>query len=444
MGQAGGAKWGRMRAAGWAAVSAAAAAGVALGWALGRGWAAVEAAGALERLLAALGLAVTPPKGAVVEGGVLARLGGAERRRPGAGRLGGVVDGVAGLVGCTPLVRIPSLSAATGCDILAKAEFLNPGGSVKDRVALQILREAAEAGRLRPGDWVCEGTAGSTGISLALLSRSAGLRSLVVMPDDAAEEKAATVRAHGGEAVRVRPVSIANPEHFVNRARRAATERGGIFADQFENLANFRAHLQTGEEIWEQCRGQLDAFVCAAGTGGTLAGVSRALKGRDRGVQTFLIDPPGSSLFNRVQRGVMYTREEAEGKRLKNPFDTVTEGIGINRLTANFQQASVDAALRGSDQEAVDMARHLLQEDGLFVGSSSAMNCVGAVKVAQQLGPGHTVVTVLCDGGGRHISKFHSQQYLEAAGLRWPQDGEDFFSRNPEVVRTSPKDMEIK
>jgi len=335
-------------------------------------------------------------------------------------------------------VRIPSLSAATGCEILAKAEFLNPGGSVKDRVALQILREAAAGGRVRPGDWVCEGTAGSTGISLALLSRSAGLRSLVVMPDDAAEEKAEAVRAHGGEAVRVRPVSIAHPEHFVNRARRAAEERGGVFADQFENLANYRAHLQTGEEIWEQCGGSLDAFVCAAGTGGTMAGVSQALKERDPRVRAFLIDPPGSSLYNRVQRGVMYTREEAEGKRLKNPFDTVTEGIGINRLTANFLQAAVDAALRGTDQEAVDMARHLLQEDGLFVGSSSAMNCVGTAHAAQRVGPAHPAVTVRCDGGSRHLSKFHSQSYLEAAGLNWPRDGEKFFSRNPALSGKGP------
>ena len=434
---------------GWAALGAAAATGAALGWAAARGWGARPGGGrrgpgALARLAAALGLGGAQQPLGGGEGGeageVLARLGGGAGGRPGAGGLGGVVEGVAGLVGRTPLVRISSLSAATGCEILAKAEFLNPGGSVKDRVALQILREAAAGGRVRPGDWVCEGTAGSTGISLALLSRSAGLRSLVVMPDDAAEEKAEAVRAHGGEAVRVRPVSIAHPEHFVNRARRAAEERGGVFADQFENLANYRAHLQTGEEIWEQCGGSLDAFVCAAGTGGTVAGVSQALKGRDPRVRAFLIDPPGSSLYNRVQRGVMYTREEAEGKRLKNPFDTVTEGIGINRLTANFLQASVDAALRGTDQEAVDMARHLLQEDGLFVGSSSAMNCVGAVKVAQRLGPGHTIVTVLCDGGSRHLSKFHSPSYLEAAGLQWPRDGETFFSRNPGLSGEGPGD----
>lgn len=241
---------------------------------------------------------------------------------------------------------------------------------------------------------------------------------------------------------RVRPVSITHPDHFVNVARRTAAAeqaRGvaALFADQFENLANMRAHLKTGEEIWRQTRGRVDAFVCGAGTGGTIAGVSQALKRRNPRVQVFLIDPPGSGLYNKVVRGVMYTREEAEGRRLRNPFDTITEGIGINRITRNFEAAKVDGAYRGSDREAVEMvcvvqcttcvcvltrrsrqqAAYLLRNDGLFVGSSAAMNCVGAVKVARALGPGHTIVTVLCDGGQRHMSKFHSRAYLQGQGL---------------------------
>ena len=295
---------------------------------------------------------------------------------------------------------------------------------VQDRVAVGVLREAIAAGRLARGGLVTEGTAGSTGVSLAMAARAAGCRCHVVLPDDAAAEKAALIRAHGGAVERVRPVAIAHPGHFVHVAAAKARAAGGVFADQFENLANFRAHLATGAEILAQTGGRLDAFVCAAGTGGTIAGVSAALKAHDAAIRVVLVDPPGSGLYNRVERGVMYTRQEAEGKRLRNPFDTVTEGIGINRLTENFRQARIDGAVQGTDQEAVDMAVHLLREDGLFVGSSAAMNCVGAVKLAKALGPGHTIVTVLCDGGARHLSKFHCLEYLARHGLRYP--GEDW------------------
>ncbi|KAG1668476.1 hypothetical protein FOA52_005249 [Chlamydomonas sp. UWO 241] len=355
-------------------------------------------------------------------------------------------DGVLGAIGHTPLVRIASLSRETGCEIYAKAEFLNPGGSVKDRVALQVVREALERGDLLAGggDLITEGTAGSTGVSLALVAAAFGCRAFVALPDDAATEKAAILEALGAEVARVRPVSITHPDHHVNVARRrAAAERAAgrraLFADQFESPANFRAHLGTGEEIWEQVGGAaagggtgggegggggtaaggrgLHAFVSGAGTGGTIAGVSCVLKRHDPTVKVFLIDPPGSSLYNKVTRGVMYTREEAEGKRLRNPFDTITEGIGINRVTANFQLAQIDGAFKGTDREAVEMAAYLLRNDGIFIGSSAAMNCVGAVKAARLLGPGHTVVTVLCDGGQRHLSKFHSAQYLAGMSL---------------------------
>jgi len=210
----------------------------------------------------------------------------------------------------------------------------------------------------------------------------------------------------------------------------SSDSKGGFFADQFENMANYRAHYEwTGPEIWEQTKGSLHAFVAAAGTGGTIAGVSRYLKEKNRSIKCFLMDPPGSGLFNKVTRGVMYTKEEAEGKRLKNPFDTITEGIGINRVTRNFMMAELDGAYRGTDREAVEMSRFLLRNDGLFLGSSSAMNCVGAVRVARDLGPGHTIVTILCDSGMRHLSKFFNDQYLADHGLTPTATGLEFLDK---------------
>ncbi|KAK9845802.1 hypothetical protein WJX81_002786 [Elliptochloris bilobata] len=356
--------------------------------------------------------------------------------RTSSARCGGPVDGVEGLIGNTPLVRIRSLSELTGCEILGKAEFLNPGGSIKDRIALAIVREALEQGGLRRSGLITEGSAGSTGISLAMVAAAHGCRCAVALPDDAASEKAALLEALGARVLRQRPVSIAHPQHFVNVARRETNAHGAngkvggsggggaVFADQFENLGNYRAHLATGAEIWAQTGGRLDAFVSGAGTGGTIAGVSRYLKARDPRIQVVLIDPPGSSLFNAVMRGVAFAREEAEGTRLRHPCDTITEGIGINRLTANFLQAQVDSAFQGTDREAVEMAAHLLRRDGLFLGSSAAMNCIGAVKVARKLGPGHTIVTVLCDGGHRHLSRFHSSEFLASVGLT-PQHCDD-------------------
>ncbi|KAJ6813574.1 cysteine synthase 2 [Iris pallida] len=377
-------------------------------------------------------------------------------------------EGLVSAIGSTPLVRINSLSDATGCEILGKAEFLNPGGSVKDRVAVKIIEEALASGQLVKGGVVTEGSAGSTAVSLATVAPAYGCKCHVVIPDDAAIEKSQILEALGATVERVRPVSITHRDHFVNIARRRASEatklaakqreatvmeandlaeinhdiswqeeclhtlstdcKGGFFADQFENLANFRAHYEgTGPEIWDQTGGNLHAFIAAAGTGGTLAGVSHFLKEKDPTVKCYLIDPPGSGLFNKVTRGVMYTREEAEGKRLKNPFDTITEGIGINRLTKNFMMAELDGAYRGTDKEAVEMSRYLLRNDGLFVGSSSAMNCVGAVKLAHALGPGQTIVTILCDSGIRHLSKFYNPQYLSEYGLTPCATGLEFL-----------------
>ncbi|KAL9235811.1 hypothetical protein vseg_010546 [Gypsophila vaccaria] len=379
------------------------------------------------------------------------------------------VHGIVGAIGNTPLILIPSLSLATGCHILGKAEFLNPGGSVKDRVAVKIVEEAFASGLLAEGGVVTEGSAGSTAISLATVAPAYGCKCHVVIPDDVAIEKSQIIEALGASVERVRPVSITHKDHFVNVARRRAAEAndlaamgsndkqrplkdhkitngetieeekkssifsnectGGFFADQFENLANFRAHYEgTGPEIWAQTEGKLHAFVAAAGTGGTIAGVSQFLKEKDPNIKCFLIDPPGSGLFNRVTRGVMYTKEEAEGKRLRNPFDSITEGIGINRLTQNFMMAKLDGAFRGTDKEAVEMSRYLLKRDGLFLGSSSAMNCVGAVRVAQALGPGHTIVTILCDNGMRHLSRFYKAEYLSPLGLTPSATGLEFLN----------------
>lgn len=340
---------------------------------------------------------------------------------------------VLGAIGNTPLTRVASLSALTGCDIYVKCEFLNPGGSVKDRVALTIVRNALENGSLVRGGVITEGTAGSTGVSLAMVAKAMGLNCFVAMPDDAALEKSVLVEALGATVERVRPVSIAHRDHFVNVARRrandAVAEHGkgyGYFADQFENLANFQAHYDTtGCEISIDMRTRkkkLDAFVCACGTGGTLAGVGARLKEENPACQIFLADPQGSGLFNRVTRGVLYDSAEAEGKRLKNPFDTVTEGVGINRVTENFKMllktpGMISGAVKVSDAEAVAMSRFVAKHDGLFLGSSSAVNLVSAVRVAQFLGRGHSVCTIACDSGLRHMTKFWSDEYLSAHNL---------------------------
>jgi len=317
--------------------------------------------------------------------------------------------GPLGLIGDTPLVHVQSLSSATGCTILAKCEFLNPGGSSKDRVALRIVREAQESGALQPGGTIVEATAGSTGVSLALVARACSYKCLLVAADDTSPEKLRLIRALGATLEVVKPASIANPDHPVNVARRRAAELGGVFADQFNNLANMRAHEHgTGREIWEQTKGQVDAFVMGAGTGGTLAGVSRYLKARKPSVRIVLADPPGSSLYHRVQHGVLYASQQQERSARRHRYDTVMEGVGCDRVTANFQAALVDQAYRINDDESLEMAKHLLEHDGLFVGGSSAMNCVAAVHAARYLGPGHTIVTILCDGGQRYLGSVHA------------------------------------
>ncbi|KAL3895349.1 MAG: hypothetical protein SGPRY_013535 [Prymnesium sp.] len=309
----------------------------------------------------------------------------ARRRRR---RQGDEVGGVLDLVGSSPLLHLRSLSAATGCTILAKAEFLNPGGSSKDRVALRMVREAEAQGRLLPGGALVEATQGSTGVSLALVARACGYRCILLVPDDVSDQKLELMRALGAEVEVVKPAAIANPAHPVNKARARAEElgKGSIFTNQaapplpfllltpFDNLANLRAHEATGREVWKQTRGKLHAFVMGAGTGGTIAGVSRFLKARAK-AQVY---PPGSGLHHRVVNGVLYDEGQQEVSAKRHRYDSMMEGVGCDRITANFEHAIIDDALRISDEESVGMARHLLEKEGLFVGGSAAMNCVGA------------------------------------------------------------------
>ncbi|CAM9535731.1 unnamed protein product, partial [Heterosigma akashiwo] len=326
------------------------------------------------------------------------------------------------MIGNTPLVRLKSLSDATGCEILAKAEHLNPGGTGKDRIALQMIEECEKRGLLREGGTVVEGTSGSTGISLALVCRARGYRCVIVMPDDTSQTKVDLLRMFGAEVKVVKAASIANPKHFCKVAEELAKKiDGAVFMDQFNTGFNYRAHyLGTGPEIWRQTRGQVNAFVMGAGTGGTIAGVSKFLKKKNPKVKVFLVDPPGSSLFHRVKHGVCYTPEQSEQRVRKHRYDSIVEGVGLDRLTQNFLKAAIDDAYKIPDQTTVQMAHYLLRKEGLFVGASSALNCVGAVLAAQSLGPGHTVVTVLCDSGQRHLGRFWDRATLARRGLRWP------------------------
>ncbi|MCJ1451913.1 hypothetical protein MMC28_002253 [Mycoblastus sanguinarius] len=334
-----------------------------------------------------------------------------------------VGEGIEACIGNTPLFKIKSLSEETGCEIFGKAEFLNGGGgSPKDRVALSIVNTAEEQGFLKPytGDTIYEGTVGSTGISLATICRARGYLAYICMPSDQATEKSDLLLKLGAIVERVPPAPIVDPMHFVNRARSLAAEHTadpsrpgrGYFANQFENEANWQAHYYgTGPEIFQQCGGKLDAFVAGAGTGGTIAGVARYLKPKLPGVNIVLADPQGSGLYNRIKYGVMFDTKEKEGTRRRSQVDTIVEGIGINRVTANLEAGRelIDDAIKVEDEQALAMAKWLVEKDGIFVGSSSAVNCIAAVRTAQKMGPGSRIVTILCDSGTRHISKFWSK-----------------------------------
>jgi cysteine synthase A len=317
-------------------------------------------------------------------------------------------DGFSGAVGDTPLIRIPSLSEATGCTILGKAEHLNPGGSVKDRAALAIVNAAEKRGALVRGGLIVEGTAGNTGIGLALVAAARGYRCHIVMPSNQSREKIELLRTLGAEVELVAPAPFKDPNNYYHVARRKAESLPGAFwADQFENPANADAHYQTtGPELWRETGGRIDGVIMASGTGGTIGGVTSFLKEQRGDIACYLIDPPGSGLHAWVSRGVM----ESSGS-------SITEGIGIMRVTANFARAKLDGAFQGSDRQMVEMAHHLLRRDGLFVGSSAALNCVGALKLARALGPGKTIVTMLCDGGGRYQSRLFDRAWLAERNL---------------------------
>ncbi|CZR55472.1 related to cysteine synthase [Phialocephala subalpina] len=334
-----------------------------------------------------------------------------------------IPEGIEGCIGNTPLFKIKSLSEATGCEILAKAEFLNGAGqSPKDRVALNMIQMAEEEGLLTPGqgDTIYEGTVGSTGISLATLARAKGYKAYICMPNDQSKEKSDLLHHLGATVERVTPAPITSTQHFVNLARTRAREHTassedkskGFFADQFESLANYRAHVKTtGPEIWHQTGGQLDAFVAGAGTGGTISGISVFLKqemGMGRNLKVVLADPEGSGLYNKVKHGVMFSNTEKEGTRRRQQVDSIVEGIGINRLTENFEAGRelIDDAVKVTDLQAMKMARWLVEKDGIFIGSSSAVNCVAAVATALRMPKNSRIVTILCDSGTRHLSKF--------------------------------------
>ena len=320
------------------------------------------------------------------------------------------------LIGNTPLIKLKRASEETGCTILGKAEFLNPGQSIKDRAALSIVEDAERKGELKPGGIIVEGTAGNTGIGLALVGAAKGYKVIVVMPRTQSQEKKDAVIALGAELVEVDPAPAASDNHYPKVARRLAEEKarthphGAIWANQFDNVANQQGHYRTtGPEIWEQTSGKVDGFICAVGSGGTLGGVSLALKERSKDVVIGIADPGGAGLYSWYKNG-----------EIKVEGTSITEGIGQSRVTANLQGVSVDEAFRIEDKDWLPVLYRLVQEEGLSLGGSSALNVLGAMELARTLGPGKTIVTVLCDYGNRYMSKLFNPEFLRAQGLPTP------------------------
>jgi cysteine synthase A len=325
-------------------------------------------------------------------------------------------DGFVGTVGNTPLIRLRKASEATGCEILGKAEFLNPGGSVKDRAAVSIILDAEERGDLQPGGVVVEGTAGNTGIGLAMVGNARGYRTVIVIPETQSQEKKDMLRLCNAELREVPAVPFKNPNHYVHTAERLAGElgksepNGALYANQWDNLSNRNAHLRTtGPEIWSQTDGKVDGFACAIGTGGTLAGVGLFLKEKNPDCVIAAADPMGACMCNWFKHG-----------ELKGEGSSITEGIGQGRITKNIEGAPVDDAFQIPDAEALPIVFDLLSEEGLCLGGSSGINVAGAIRLAKQLGPGHTIVTVLCDIGTRYQSKLFNPAFLKAKGLPTP------------------------
>jgi len=325
-------------------------------------------------------------------------------------------NGVVEAIGNTPLIALRRASDLTGCRILGKAEFLNPGQSVKDRAALFMIRDAEARGVLRPGGVVVEGTAGNTGIGLALVANALGYRTVIVIPETQSQEKKDMLRLAGAELVEVPAVPYANPNNYVKVSGRLAEmlaqsePAGAVWANQFDNVANRQAHIETtGPEIWDQTGGEVDGFVCAVGTGGTLAGTGMALKSRNPGVKIALADPMGAALYSWYTHGV-----------LASSGSSITEGIGQGRITRNLEDAPVDMAFQIPDEEAIPLVFDLLEHEGLCLGGSSGINVAGAIRLARELGPGHTIVTILCDYGTRYQSKLFNPGFLRAKGLPVP------------------------
>ncbi|NEP90410.1 MAG: cysteine synthase A [Okeania sp. SIO2C2] len=319
-----------------------------------------------------------------------------------------IKQGFIGTVGNTPLIRLNSFSEETGCEILGKAEFLNPGGSVKDRAALYIIKDAEEKGLLKPGGTVVEGTAGNTGIGLAHICNAKGYKCLIIIPETQSIEKMDALRTLGAEVRPVPAVPYKDPNNYVKMSGRLASEmENAIWANQFDNLANRIAHYETtGPEIWEQTDGKVDAWVAATGTGGTFAGVSLFLKEKNPQVKTVVADPMGSGIYSYVKTGEIST----EG-------NSITEGIGNSRITKNMENVPIDDAIRVDDKEAVRVVYQLLKKDGLFMGGSVGINVGAAIALAKEMGPGHTIVTVLCDSGARYQSKLFNSEWLAAKNL---------------------------
>ena len=327
-----------------------------------------------------------------------------------------VRQGFRDTVGNTPLIRLKEASENTGCDIYGKAEFLNPGGSVKDRAALYIVKDAEDKGLLKSGGVIVEGTAGNTGIGLALVGCASSYRTIIVIPDTQAKEKKDMLRLAGADLREVPAVPYRDPENYVHVSERIAKEiaeshpHGAIWANQFDNVANRRAHVETtGPEIWRQTDGKVDGFICSVGTGGTLAGVAESLRAKNAGVKIGIADPTGSALFGHYNDGEL----KAEGT-------SITEGIGQGRITANLEGLNVDMPYRISDEESLPIAFNLLKNEGFCLGGSSGVNVAGAIRMARDLGPGHTIVTMLCDSGTRYMSKMINPDFLRSKNLPVP------------------------
>jgi cysteine synthase A len=319
-------------------------------------------------------------------------------------------------IGNTPLIKLRHASKATGCTILGKAEFMNPGGSVKDRAGLFIIADAVKRGTLKPGGLIVEGTAGNTGIGLALVANALGFKTVIVIPDTQSQEKKDMLRLQGAELIEVPAVPYSNPNNYVKLSGRLAERlakehpQGAIWANQFDNIANRQGHLETtGAEIWAQTEGKIDGFVSAVGTGGTLAGVAMALKARNPAVRIALADPMGAALYS------YYTSGE-----LKSEGSSITEGIGQGRITANLENAPIDIAYQVPDEEALPLIFDLAENEGLLLGGSSGINLAGAIRLAKTLGPGHTIVTILADSGARYQSKLYNPEFLRSKSLPVP------------------------